>query len=292
MIMGRRLAATVVLSCIAGLLASASAGAYETWGGHKIAFISVRSGSDSDLFVMNDDGTHQRNLTPGTAGAEDSPSVSPDGRRIAFTAYNGKDLEIYLISSDGGKVRNLTKNSSFDFDAAWSPNGKRIAYRCGADASSDQQICVMKLRTRKVRHVTHGANHIGDISWAPDGKTLAFTNLASGASFSDIFTIRPDGTHEHRLTKTGDVPEYSVSWSPNGKRIATESFAGIETISATTGEQVGIAFEGGAPSWSPDGKYLDFYRYDGNDGEIWRARPDGSHAKNLTDNQAQDYFVD
>jgi Tol biopolymer transport system component len=150
----------------------------------------------------------------------------------------------------------------------------------------------MKLKTRRVRHVTHGANHIGDISWSPDGRTLAFTNLADGATYSDIFTIHTDGSHEHRLTKTDDIPEYSVSWSPDGKRIATESFEGIETVSAKTGEQEGNAFEGGAPSWSSDGRYLDFYRYDGHDGEIWRARPDGTHAKNLTDNQFNDYFVD
>jgi Tol biopolymer transport system component len=290
---GRKLAIATALACAAVLAGGGSAGAEQTWGGHKITFVSPRGGGSSDLFVMNEDGSHQVNLTPGTPFSEDTPSISPNGKRIIFSAFGkgGDDDELFVVSSHGGKVRNLTKNDGFDFDAAWSPDGKQIAYVC-AKAGMSAGLCVMTLKTGHVRRVTHGAHDLGSPTWSPDGQEIAFRNLAEGAGYTDIYTIHADGSHERRLTKTDAQSESQPSWSPDGKHIAIDAAGGIELISAKTGKMIDGPFPGGEPSWSPDGKHLDYYDYDGHDGEIWRANPDGSHRKNLTDNEVEDYFSD
>jgi Tol biopolymer transport system component len=63
------------------------------------------------------------------------PSYSPDGKKIAYSAWDGHDREIYTINADGGgggKVQ-VTNNSRNDFDPSYSPDGKKIAY-AGQDA--------------------------------------------------------------------------------------------------------------------------------------------------------------
>src|SRR4051794_20057644 len=73
---GRKLAIATALAGAAVLAGGGPAGAEQTWGGHKITFVSPRGGGSSDLFVMHEDGSHQVNLTPGTPFSEDTPSIS------------------------------------------------------------------------------------------------------------------------------------------------------------------------------------------------------------------------
>lgn len=69
---------------------------------------------------MNADGTGQMNLTR-TPGDEDSPSWSPDGKRIVFMALRGRNNDIYVMNADGSGQIRLTTDPDPDGDPAWSP---------------------------------------------------------------------------------------------------------------------------------------------------------------------------
>jgi TolB protein len=270
----------------AALVTAGPADAIGTWGDGKITFISSRTGSP-DVFVMHDDGSHQRNLTPGTDANEDGPGISPNGKRVAFSSYDGGDTEIYVISTTGGKARQVTKNDTTDRSPAWSPDGKKLAYSC-ADGHGTN-LCVLNLKSEHVKHVTHGALDVFSPTWSPDGKKLAFSNETAGDY--DIWTVHSDGSHLRDITNTPEG-EYTAAWSPDGKLLALDTINGIEFVSPKTGKPSGATFAGGLPSWSPDGKRIDYYVYDGTDGEIYSAKPDGTHVRNLTDNDVEDYFYD
>lgn len=84
-----------------------------------------------DLWVMNADGTGQRQVTR-LPGASFAPYFHPDGRRIIF-ASNFKDPEsrnfdLYLINLDGSGLEQVTTSSEFDAFPTFSPDGTRLVW--------------------------------------------------------------------------------------------------------------------------------------------------------------------
>jgi Tol biopolymer transport system component len=75
--------------------------------GRKLAFVSRRDGN-SEIYVMNSDGSAQENLTRQPAN-DSHPSWSPDGRKIAFVSRRDGNSEIYVMNADGSGLRNVTR---------------------------------------------------------------------------------------------------------------------------------------------------------------------------------------
>jgi len=93
--------------------------------GHRIAFMSTRAGYPS-VFVMNEDGSGQTNLTPKDPTVIDAdwnsraPSWSNTGHQIYFTGFRpstGLDTEIFVMNDDGSGQTNITNSLGTDADA-------------------------------------------------------------------------------------------------------------------------------------------------------------------------------
>ena len=54
------------------------------------------------------------------------PSVSPDGKQVAFTSTRNGSYDIYVMNIDGSEVRRITDNEERDDYPAWHPDGKRL----------------------------------------------------------------------------------------------------------------------------------------------------------------------
>jgi dipeptidyl aminopeptidase/acylaminoacyl peptidase len=140
----------------------------------KIAF-----GADSDIYVMNPDGTGQINLTHN--GVSDSgPVWSPDGRKIAFSSDRDFNLPfdldaedeyaaIYVINADGTDPTRLTDAVAFDWRPVWSPDGTKIAFHGG-----DSDIYVMNADGTDPTPLTNGPAVNWYPAWSPDGARIAF----------------------------------------------------------------------------------------------------------------------
>jgi Tol biopolymer transport system component len=217
---------------------------FPTWSptGNQIAFERV-SPADT-LFVINSDGSGERELAPG-----DAPRWSPDGTTIAYIFDPGQDPsgfpgnpQIYSIRAEGGTGQNLTQDNATNGFPAWSPDGAEIAFVKG-DRNSARTIYVMGADGRSPRRVALGTTPV----WSPNGTRLAYTRT-NGCDMSSIYVVNATGARPHRLTKgPWDV---SPVWSPDGKQIAYTH----------------AAIERGCLA-SPS--------------RIWIMRPDGSHARRL-----------
>jgi dipeptidyl aminopeptidase/acylaminoacyl peptidase len=183
-----------------------------------------------EVWSMNADGTDQRNLS-NDSQPDIAPAWSPDGMRIAFSTdrdqvsgfYN--DFDIWLMRPDGSGQEQFTSNlvqNVQDVEAAWSPDGREIAYSHGV--LDGRGIYVIDVQTKTVRVLTSGAGNDGRPSWSPDGSKIAFWSKRSGNG--DIYVINADGSGLVRLTDD-ELPESQPAWSPDGTKIAFLHFPDI-----------------------------------------------------------------
>ena len=264
----------------------------------KIAFTSFRDpDGNGEIFIMNDDGSHQTRLTAHSA-VDLSPSWSPNGSVMAFQSdrdnlEDGRS-DIYLMNEDGSNIRRLTTNPAFDEASAWSPDGTRIAFVSTRDDPNNnkRQLYVMDADGSRQTRLTFGST-VDGLSWSPDSSQIAFTSYTGSDTGSDIFTINARGGSVSRLTND---PSYdgSPAWSPDGGQIAfTFSLAGpgkhsdVYIMNADGSDRRNLTdtpnISEGGPGWAPDGSAIAFIiTPDFGSSDIYVMYPDGSGQTRLT----------
>jgi TolB protein len=99
--------------------------------GSLIAF--TRNELGWGIYRMNADGSGVKGLA--TQGGSCRPDWSADGKRIAYVSHvaDGKG-DVWTMDPDGGnKVRVTLNSESYDYDPAWSPDGRWIVYQSTTD---------------------------------------------------------------------------------------------------------------------------------------------------------------
>ncbi len=256
------------------------------FGQGRIAF--ERCSGDCDVYTMNANGTGTARLTV-PPGRNSDPSLSADGRKIAFVSNRTGTRQIYVMNPDGSNQIQLT-NEADNITPAISPNGRRIAfasnrtgiykiYVMNSDGSNLIQLTnaaasenspsfrhdglVITFASQGVIHVINadGSNlrplDVGlNPSFGPieDGR-IVFSRLSStfGGNFN-VWVMNPDGTNQLRLT---DVPEDDLqpSMGPNGRIVyASGPLAGTPEIwvmnaNGTNPTQLTFGSSSSNPSW-------------------------------------------
>ena len=201
-------------------IASKVAPGYSVSGdGEKIAFISKLDG-DSEIFVVNSDGTELKQLTNNTI-EERSLTMDGDGSRIAFYASTGDNsYALYVINSDGTGLR-LIANDLLDWaNPSMSGDGSKIAFkRYRADEAMvegflSSKIFVVNSDGTGLTQLTNDSRVSSYIQISHDGSKVVFT------SDDRMFIINSDGTELKQIFEgSWDIGTYS-SISSDGERIA------------------------------------------------------------------------
>jgi TolB protein len=226
------------------------------------------------------------------------PAWSADGQ-LVFARHEGATIFLFVRSADGNAERRLTKNADPEFDAVWSPDGKRLAFAFdkASPNQGDMEVFVVNAdgSDQKPVAVTEGKlSHEEWPSWSPDGQWLAFTSTRDDNQ--EIYVCRPDGSQRKRLTSDPAL-DVHPAWSPDGKRIAfaTSRFGDLE-IAVMNADGTGVARLTESrglddyPAWSPDGKRLAFVSNRDGNLEIYTIDADGKNPRNETRHSAIDSF--
>ncbi|MGQ0734020.1 MAG: protein kinase domain-containing protein [Acidobacteriota bacterium] len=221
-----------------------------------------------------------RPLTQG-AGLEVQPTISPDGRLVAYASNADGDWDIYLVRVGGGNPINLTANSpDDDYHPAFSPDGERIAFRSERDGGGTFLMGATGESPRRVSNAGFNA------SWSPDGTRLVVASEGIRESFgretSSPLLVVDIATGSVR--EIGGDDAVQPAWSPQGHRIA---FWGLWPIGSGRPDLWTIAPDGSgkvrvtddvsfdtSPAWSPDGRFLWFASDRGGSLNLWRVAID------------------
>jgi dipeptidyl aminopeptidase/acylaminoacyl peptidase len=123
-----------------------------------------------------------------------APVPSPDGKWVVFSmtdpAYDEKDQssDLWIVASDGSSgPRRLTSTKGGESGAAWSPDGRMLAFSARREGDEANQIYTINVaeggEAVRVTSLSTGAR---SPAWRPDGKALLFTSgVFPGAADDD-----------------------------------------------------------------------------------------------------------
>jgi Tol biopolymer transport system component len=216
-----------------------------------------------EIAIVHPDGSGRQRLTTDQA-AYASPTISPDGRRIAVASHRGATWEIDLMNADASGVSVLVARSSFDGSPAWSPNGAQIAFRSVNVGPFGQfgRIFVINVDGTGLRQLspdTPNYTYDDGPTWSPNGSRIVFTR--NGV----LQVINADGTGLAALPTGPGLAGYPA-WSPDGTHIAyaaQDQNADLFIVNADGSNPVNLTpglQQAQFPRWSPDGRRLVFAR--------------------------------
>ncbi len=225
-------------------------------------------------------------LAPSTgAGRQNvSPSVSPDGRYVAFLSE--KDLfgiDLFVADARTGEIQRklVSANADPHFDALrfidsagdWSPDGEKFVFTVFAEG--DNELAIVDANDgdveRKIDLEEVGA--ISSPAWSPDGQYIAFSGLNGGVSDIYVWDVETGALRQLTNDKFAD---FQPTWSPDGATIAFVSDRSSTTdfeilqyskpqialLEVGTGDVEGLELFGNvkhiSPQYAPDGRSLYF----------------------------------
>jgi dipeptidyl aminopeptidase/acylaminoacyl peptidase len=209
------------------------------------------------------------------AAAFSAHAQTPAATKIAFDR-NGN---IYTMNPDG---TNQTQISDiFGINPALSPDGKRVAFVCGAEP---WDICTINVDGTGFAVLTDTRNN-SNPTWSPDGTRIAFTSYREGDQ--RVYTMNADGSNVQRLIANDPtiLSEDYAAWSPDGTRVAfvgeTAGGGGIYTATVQGGAVVPVLTNNlfiVNLAWSPDGTRIAFDTIN----DLYVVGADGSGLQLLT----------
>lgn len=212
------------------------------------------------------------------------PEIRADGQVVAYVRVANDIMtdrasrSIWLADVKTGAQTPLVVDQGSAFSPRWSPDGQRLAY-VKVTPEAGAQLYVLWLATGRSARLASLEQAPSDLTWSPDGKTIAFTMLTAdeGAKLGKP----PAGKPENAKWAAPLTVETRVTFRADGEGVLKPGYAKIFTVSADGGAPRQLTFgkfdDGGALSFSPDGRYLLFsanrnpdWERDPSESEIWR----------------------
>ena len=212
------------------------------------------------LAIMDQDGANTKYLTLGNELVL-TPRFSPTNQMVTYLSYFRNLPRVYLLDIETGVQEVVGTFPGMTFAPRFSPDGKKIIMSFAKDGNSD--IYTMNLENREVEQITDHPSIDTSPSYSPNGKFITFNSDRSG--YQQIYVMRSDGSNVKRISFGTGIYGTPV-WSPRGDLIAFTKlhkgkfYIGVMRINGKGERLLTENYYQEAPSWSPNGRVLIFYR--------------------------------
>ena len=225
--------------------------------GQKIAYNVWRQGADPEIWLMDADGEHPRQITPDTArlvgwlpqgdqlvinsrgqlrivdlkSEKQTPlkeykrvgtlfRLSPDGKWVASNSNEGGVINVWLTPFEGGVPKQLTFDQEMMAFPSWSQDSRFLAVE--VKRGDDTHIAVVPSSGGVPTQLTNERGQSWPGSWSPDGDKIAFAGQRDGL-WNVWWVSRSSKTQKQitHYTKPNIYVRYPA-WSPRGNQLIYE----------------------------------------------------------------------
>jgi TolB protein len=295
----------VLLALVVG---AGVAGASPAGTNGQIAFARFNPAlGDTQVYVVNPDGTHER-LVQGTTDTGECPQWFADGAHIAVCG--APEAESRIIDPDDGSYRDVGTEQAGLFNPCGlpSPDGKLLLCETFSDDGSQNGIHVVRASDgggfRQITSDPGGDDVPG--SWSPDGKRIVFHRFAPDGD-RGVFVVNVNGTGLKQILPPEEaVGCCALDWSPQGNDIVFSRHvtpdvhsslwivhadgSGLREVNVQPASTCGGANDDPSadgcfgPGWSPDGTKIVFAKGKNGDvdANIYTVNVDGTGLTQVT----------
>jgi len=166
---------------------------------------------EGGLFAVKDGKLNQLTEDP----TDTEPAFSPDGRAIAYV----RDGDVFSVRADGSGLRRLTSGTELDSAPVVSPNGKVVVYERRSISGAPADLYSVSALGGNAKRLTDTPDDDREASFSTDGRAIVFVRSVAetgGGTADDVYSMRPSGINQARLTRTGRIDEFSPRYFAGG----------------------------------------------------------------------------
>ncbi len=210
----------------------------------------LKTGDDSDIWLMNRDGTERKQLTADSA-VKMLPQMSPDGRHIVFDSLHVESTNIWKMDADGSNQKQLTGGAFGNLNPQFTPDGQWVIFWTVTEAG-----------TPKIEKVS-----------IEGGDPVPLT---------DYWTVFPRISPDGKLIAAGyqddqQIPHFAIIPSAGGRP--------TNLLPMAESALPGVGLE-----WTPDSSSLVYVQNLNGVSNIWRQPINGDPPKQLTNFKSDRIF--
>ena len=225
----------------------------------ELHLYDTRRGEDRALAIsVPADATNTRPQTVNAADNIESHAVSPGGERVAIVARG----DIFSVPVSHGVTRNLTRSSNaHDREAAWSSDGKSLAYISDRSGEEELYLQAQDGSTAAQALTSNSQARYSAPRWSADDKRIALADQTGRLQVIEIAS-------KHRVVVAKDPAELALDyqWSPDGRYLsyslnAGNGFSAVYIWSVADEQSHRVtpnSFNAQSPAWAPNGELLYF----------------------------------